>query len=474
MNFEAIIGLETHIQINTKTKMFSSSINEAENEPNTNVTYLDFAFPGTLPVVNKEAVRKAIRIANALHMEIDDTLYFDRKNYFYSDLPKGYQITQQERPIGENGYIEIKLDDGCVKKIGIERLHMEEDTCKQLHYKNYSLLDYNRAGVPLVEIVTRPEIRSGEEARKYVEKLREIVTYADISDGKMENGSMRCDTNISIRPYGTEKFGVKVEIKNLNSISDIEKAVEYEIIRQSKLLLSGKKIVQETRRFDESKKETVLMRVKTDAVDYKYFREPNIVPIKLSKEFINNAIDTCPELYDSMFDRFIKNYKLNTIDTQILLSDKKLANYYDETVKHSSYFQSIANFIISNVLSYINKKNITIENFKVSPKNIATLVSLLEENQINSSQQKKIFEIMIENDDDPLIIKNKLGFTIISDKNVINDIIDNILKQNPTLIDDYKNGKTRVLGFIIGQVMKETKGKIDPKEATQIVLSKLK
>ena len=289
MNFEAVIGLEIHVEMKTKSKMFSSAPINFSDEPNTDTTYLDFAFPGTMPVVNKEAVRKAIQMCNALHMEIDDELWFDRKNYFYSDLPKGYQITQQARPIGKNGYLEIEID-GEKRKIGIERLHMEEDTCKQTHFNDYTLLDYNRAGIPLIEIVSLPVMHTGLEARKYVEKIREFVTFSGVSDGKMEEGSLRCDVNISLRPYGSDKFGTKVEIKNLNSIANIEKAIDYEILRQSRLLFKGEDIIQETRRFDEAKKETILMRVKTDAVDYKYFTEPNITPIKLSKEIPNSFI----------------------------------------------------------------------------------------------------------------------------------------------------------------------------------------
>ena len=298
MNFEAVIGIEIHVEMKTRTKMFSASPNRFGATPNTLVTPVDMAFPGTLPVVNKQAVINAIRVSNALNMEIDHELWFDRKNYFYSDLPKGYQITQDKRPIGKEGYVEIETTNG-IKKIGIERLHMEEDTCKQLHMADYTLIDYNRAGTPLVEIVSKPEMRNGEEAMKYVEQIRSIVIYSGVSDGKMEEGSLRCDVNISLRPIGDEKFGTKVEIKNLNSLANVQRAIDFEMKRQSEILLSGGVVEQETRRFDETKKETVLMRKKTDAVDYKYFTEANITPIKLSDEFVNNAIKTCPELASS-------------------------------------------------------------------------------------------------------------------------------------------------------------------------------
>ncbi len=472
MNFEAVIGIETHIETNTKSKMFSTSPNKAEQEPNTLVALLDMAFPGTMPRVNKEAVRKAIRIAHALHMTIDDTLYFDRKNYFYSDLPKGYQITQQFRPIGRDGYVEIEIN-GKKKRIGIERMHMEEDTCKQLHFSSYTLLDYNRAGVPLLEIVTRPEIRSGEEARKYVEKLREIVTFADVSDGKMENGSMRCDTNISIRPYGEEKFGTKVEVKNLNSIVDIEKALDYEIKRQSEALLTGHEVIQETRRFDEVKKETVTMRVKTDAVDYKYFCEPNIAPIHLSKEFIEDAIKTCPELYDEMLARFNKDYNIDLKDTKILLSDKELGLYFDKCAKFSKHYQAIANFIISNVLSILNRENITIKDFKVEPKYISELVDLLESKEINSTQGKKIFEKVVKENKSPRVFKESLGATLISDEALILKMVEEIISANPSLKVNFKAGNTRLQGFVMGQLMKKTQGKINPSVANKIIVQEL-
>lgn len=472
MNFEAVIGIETHIETNTKSKMFSTSPNKAEQEPNTLVALLDMAFPGTMPRVNKEAVRKAIRIAHALHMTIDDTLYFDRKNYFYSDLPKGYQITQQFRPIGRDGYVEIEIN-GKKKRIGIERMHMEEDTCKQLHFSSYTLLDYNRAGVPLLEIVTRPEIRSGEEARKYVEKLREIVTFADVSDGKMENGSMRCDTNISIRPYGEEKFGTKVEVKNLNSIVDIEKALDYEIKRQSEALITGHEVIQETRRFDEVKKETVTMRVKTDAVDYKYFCEPNIAPIHLSKEFIEDAIKTCPELYDEMLARFNKDYNIDLKDTKILLSDKELGLYFDKCAKFSKHYQAIANFIISNVLSILNRENITIKDFKVEPKYISELVDLLESKEINSTQGKKIFEKVVKENKSPRVFKEALGATLISDEALILKMVEEIISANPSLKVNFKAGNTRLQGFVMGQLMKKTQGKINPSVANKIIVQEL-
>lgn len=472
MNFETIVGIEIHVEMKTKSKMFSLAPIQFGAIPNTCVAPLDMAFPGTMPRVNKQAVINAIRVSNALHMTIDQELWFDRKNYFYSDLPKGFQITQQFRPIGSEGYLEIAVD-GKKKKIGVERLHMEEDTCMQHHFSDYSLLDYNRAGIPLIEIVSKPEMRSGEEARKYVEKIREIVTFSNVSDGKMEEGSLRCDVNVSVRPYGSTKFGTKVEVKNLNSIANVEKAIDFETKRQSMLLLTGQKVEQETRRFDESKKETVLMRKKTDAADYKYFTEPNIVPIKLSDEFVKNAIETCPELYDQKLNRFLTSYGLNEVDTKIILANVDFADYYDEVAKNTKLYQQAANFLISDVNGYLNKNNLTIKEFKVDAKNIAELVELIHSKEINSTQGKDIFAELIKTNKSPKEIQKSMGATLVSGEDEIRKLVLEVLDQNPTLRDDYKAGKTRTQGFVMGQLMRKTQGKANPAVANKIILEEL-
>lgn len=473
MNFETIVGIEIHVEMKTKSKMFSLAPISFGLKPNTEVVAFDMAFPGTMPRVNKEAVRNAIRVSNALHMAIDPEIWFDRKNYFYSDLPKGYQITQQARPIGSEGYLVINVN-GKDKKIGIERLHMEEDTCMQHHFSDYTLLDYNRAGIPLIEIVSKPEIRSGEEARKYVEKIREIVTFSNVSDGKMEEGSLRCDVNVSIRPYGSDKFGTKVEIKNLNSIANVEKAIDFEAKRQSELLLLGQEVEQETRRYDEAKKETVLMRKKTDAADYKYFTEPNIPPIRLSLDFIQDAIDTCPELYDQKLERFLKNYGLNEVDAKIILTSVDMANYYDEAAKFTKLYQPLANFMISDVNGYLNKNAISILDFKVEPKFISELVELLQSKKINSSQGKQIFEKLVKENKSPLIIQKEVGAVLINDEAEIHKLVLEVIDANPTLRDDFKAGKTRAQGFVMGQIMKKTGGKVNPGIANKIILEELK
>lgn len=472
MNFEAVIGLEIHVQQKTKSKMFSSAPNSFSRDPNTQVAPLDMAFPGTMPVVNKQAVINAIRVANALHMEIDHTLYFDRKNYFYSDLPKGFQITQQRRPIGKNGYVMVDTPNGK-KRIGIERIHMEEDTCKQEHFMDYSLLDYNRAGVPLCEIVSLPEISNGMEAREYAEAIRNIVVYSGTSDGKMEEGSMRCDTNISLRPYGQKEFGTKVEIKNINSFKNIELAIEYEMKRQSQLLLQGIKIQQETRRWDEASGKTVLMRVKTDAVDYKYFCEPNITPIHLSDEFVQDAIDTCPELYDSKKERYLKA-GLSDADANVILANPKMAAYFEEGLAKVSNAKDLANFLIVEINSYLNKNEIAIENLKLSPLTLGEIVSYQEKGGLSHKQCTDILNKALEEGCSPEEAKNALHIVAqVSDSSVIMGFVTEVLDKNPQSIQDFKNGNQRVLGFLVGQIMKASHGKVNPAEVSKTLRQEL-
>lgn len=473
MNFEAVIGIEIHVEMKTKSKMFSPAPVLFGAEPNTLVCPLDIAFPGTMPVVNKQAVINAIRVSNALHMSIDDELWFDRKNYFYSDLPKGFQITQNERPIGRDGYVTIKVN-GQDKKIEIERLHMEEDTCKQLHLSNFSLLDYNRAGTPLIEIVSRPNIRSGEEAMKYVEQIRSIVQYSNVSDGKMEEGSLRCDINISLRPIGSEKFGTKAEIKNLNSLSNVEKAIEFEIVRQQKLLLSGQPVEQETRRFDEVRKETVLMRKKTDAVDYKYFCEPNITPIKLSQEFIKDAIATCPELAASKKDRYINELGLSEYDADIVLADKEVSEYFDKTLDSKANPKLLVNWVMVDVMAYLNKNNIAISTLKLSPAHLGELVNLIADGKISSKQAKDVFARIVESDESPTDVANKLGIVQMSDESQILALVQEVISENPQSVIDFKNGKDRAVGFLVGQVMKKSHGKANPAMTSKMIINELK
>jgi len=472
MNFEAVIGLEIHVQMKTKTKMFSSAPNSFSRSPNSEVAPLDMAFPGTLPTVNKQAVINAIRVANALHMEIDRTILFDRKNYFYSDLPKGYQITQQNRPIGKNGYLVIKAN-GVERKIGIERIHMEEDTCKQVHYPDCSLLDYNRAGVPLVEIVSHPEMHNGTEAMKYVEGIRNIVVYSLTSDGKMEEGSLRCDVNVSIRPIGQKAFGTKVEIKNLNSLKNIESAIDYEINRQSEDILSGKPIRQETRRFDESNQKTTMMRLKTDAVDYKYFPEANITPISLSEDFIADAIATCPELYDTKLNRFIE-MGLNETDASIILSDRDVASYFEKAADIAPG-KEVANYLSGELSAFMNKNSLNVNTLGLDPVSLGQAINVGAKEKLTHKQIADILLRMCETGEAPEAAQKALGIVAMStDSNEVDAAVKAVLEANPQSIVDFKAGKDRALGFLVGQVMKASHGKLNPANVSKALLSELK
>ena len=473
MNFEAVIGLEIHVEMKTKSKMFSASPNSFSRNPNTEITPFDMAYPGTMPLVNKQAVINAIRVANALHMTIDPLVRFDRKNYFYSDLPKGFQITQQFHPIGRDVYLEVKGKNGETKRIRIERIHMEEDTCKQLHFADYSLLDYNRAGVPLVEIVSLPDMRNGTEAMHYVEAIRNIVLYSGTSDGKMEEGSLRCDVNISIRPYGSEEFGTKVELKNLNSTKNIETALDYEIARQSACLLSGVPVQQETRRFDEASGKTVLMRVKTDAVDYKYFPEPNIVPIRLSDEFVQKAIDTCPELYDAKKARYV-SAGLSETDADIILANMDMALYFEKAIaKNEKLAKVIANFLIVEANSYLNKNGISMKEFPLPPETLDEIASMQNDGYTHK-QCADIFFYCLENNvgaEEARLAKHIEKQ--VSDDGAVLGFVSAVLDANPQSVADFKAGKDRAKGFLIGQVMKAAKGKVNPAAVAKVMAEEL-
>ena len=464
MEFETIVGLEFHVQMKTKSKMFSSAPVTFGDEPNTHVAPLDMAFPGALPLVNKQAVINAIRVCAALHMSIDDELWFDRKNYFYSDLPKGYQITQQSRPIGKDGYLDV---DG--KRINIERLHLEEDTCKQLHLSDCSLLDFNRAGIPLLEIVTEPEIRSGKEAMRFAEKIRSIVTFLDVSDGKMEQGSLRCDVNVSIREKGSNKFGQKVEIKNLNSISNIQKAIDYEIERQKNIILQGQKVTQDTRRFDEKTKKTIPMRLKVDSIDYKCFVDANIVPIRLNKEFIDYTIKTSPELAEVKFDRYLK-LGIKEAQCSTLLSSKELSDYFERVLQTGANAVLTANWVTVDVLAVLNKRDIEIKDFSISPERLGQLIKLISEGTVTNKQARELFNKMLDNQETLESFNNGDG---VSEEDILLQI-RKVIDDNPHCIIDYKNGRDKVIGFIVGQVLKVSGGETNPNLTYKLVLEELK
>lgn len=471
MNYDVVIGIEIHLELKTKTKMFSGAPYAFKSEANTCVNEIDLAFPGTLPCVNMEAVKKALEACMALHLDIDPLVKFDRKNYYYSDLPKGYQITQQFHPIGRNGYIDINVE-GKTKRIRINRIHMEEDTAKQFHLFDETLIDFNRAGVPLIELVSEPDMSSGLEASLYVEKLRQTLLYLDVSDVRMEEGSMRCDVNISIKPEGSDVFGTKVEIKNLNSINNIKLAIDYEATRQKEALEKGETIYQETRRFDEKTGTTVSMRKKEGAVDYKYFPEPNIFPILLSDEMLNEVRNNMPELPDQKHDRYIKEYGLSDAEASTLIQNKEMSLYYDEMMKKAKNAKSALNLLMSELQGLLVKNNQNITNTKVQSESLAILSNMIEDKEISGKQAKDVLEAMLDGSDPRKIVKDR-GMKQVSDEGAILSIVNAVLDENPNSIADYKGGKDRAMGFLVGQVMKKSKGQANPQMASKLVKQEL-
>lgn len=472
MEFEPVIGIEIHVELKTKSKMFSSAPCNFGQSPNSQVVPLDLAFPGTMPVVNEEAVVYGIKICSAMHMDIARTLYFDRKNYFYPDLPKGYQITQQFHPIGKNGYVELNIGSEVIK-VGVDNAHLEEDTAKQVHLSDISLLNFNRCGTPLLEIVSCPDMHSGEEAMKYVETIREIVTYLGCSDGKMENGSMRCDINISLREKGSTVLGTKTECKNLNTISNIRSAVDYEINRQKEILLAGGKVEQETRRYDENKKMTVLMRKKTNAIDYKYFREPNIVPIDLDEGFIYDAIHSMNKL-PNQYRLELKKIGLDDYEIEELLKDRDFVVYFEDCVtlgvKNPT---TLWNLLMVDILGYLNKNEKTLADLKFTKDALVSLINSIVSGKINSKQGKEVLADMFETGKDPQTIIKDKGLEQISDSSAVEKIVDEVLEKNESTIQDWQRGKDHALGYLVGQVMKNSHGKANPSLAKELILKKI-
>ncbi len=470
MEFEPVIGIEIHVELKTKSKMFSSAPCTFGEAPNSMTVPFDFAFPGTMPVVNKEAVNYGVKVCSALNMNIARTLYFDRKNYFYPDLPKGYQITQQFHPIGTHGYVEIE-SQGKTIRVGVDNAHLEEDTAKQIHLSDISLINFNRCGTPLIEIVSDPDMHSGEEAMKYVEAIREIVTYLGVSDGKMENGSLRCDINISLRPKGETKFGTKTECKNLNTIQNIRAAVDYEIARQTEILNAGGVVEQETRRYDETAKKTVLMRKKTNAIDYKYFREPNIVPIDLDEDFIDDAIMSMNKL-PKQYRVELKKSGLGDYEIEELLKDRDFVVYFEGCVAlGAKNATTLWNYLMVELMGYLNKNEMSLKDLPFSKEYMVSLVNLVSEGKINSKQAKEVLSIMEEKGEDPLKVVKEKGMEQISDSSFISSLVDEVIAENPSVVSDWKKGKDHALGYLVGQVMKKSKGKANPALAKEMILS---
>ncbi|WP_339022938.1 Asp-tRNA(Asn)/Glu-tRNA(Gln) amidotransferase subunit GatB [Spiroplasma endosymbiont of Crioceris asparagi] len=474
-NLEIIIGIENHVELKTKSKMFSKSAAEFNVAPNTSVDERVFGLPGALPSVNKKGVELALLACNGLNMEIDTLLRFDRKNYFYPDLAKGFQITQNFFPIGKNGYLEIEVN-GKNKKIDIERLHIEEDTAKQIHKDDKTYLDYNRSGVGLVEIVTRPVLRGADEAVAYLEKLRETLLYLGISDVKMNEGSLRCDINISLRPYGVDKFGSKVEIKNLNSFNNVKKAIDFEIKRQTEMILNNEIISQETRRFDEKTQETILMRSKGDALDYKYFAEPNIFPIQLDKNWVNNVIKNSPELPSVKRNKYLNKFGLNKKEIDYILADYDFNNIFESLVQNTKTEpKKVFNLLSSDIQSILNLKGISFKESNFNVENISKILNLLNEEKISSKHVKVILQILSEKKDTVENIIDKNNLKLISDEKSIINILEPIILKNTELIkNEFNNRPERVLKTIMGSLMKETQGNVSPSIAQKIIDIKIK
>jgi aspartyl-tRNA(Asn)/glutamyl-tRNA(Gln) amidotransferase subunit B len=482
--YEAVIGLETHCQLSTNTKIFSSSSTEFGAPPNTNIDPICLGLPGVLPVLNEKVLEYAVKAGLALNCQIAPYSKFDRKQYFYPDLPKNYQISQYDLPIAEHGWLEIELVDkagnATRKRIGITRLHMEEDAGKLVHGgsdrlsgSTYSLVDYNRAGVPLVEIVSEPDIRSGQEAAEYAQELRRILRYLGVSDGNMQEGSLRCDVNISVRPVGQEEFGTKVEIKNMNSFSAIQKAIEYEIERQIEAIKTGERIVQETRLWEEGAQRTISMRTKEGSSDYRYFPEPDLGPIEVSPEQLNKWRSELPELPYQKRERYEQELGLSAYDARVLTDDRAMAEFFEAAVAAGAVPKQAANWLMGDISAYLNNERRSINEIALKPETLAELVGLIEDNTISSKIAKDILpELLVQGGSAKELVERK-GLIQISDTSALEAAIDEVLATNPKELEQYRNGKTKLLGFFVGQVMKQTGGRADPKLTNQLLAKKL-
>ena len=472
MHFETVIGLEVHVELKTDSKIFSPSPAHFGAEPNTNTNVIDLGYPGVLPVVNKRAVEWGMKAAMALNMTVARESKFDRKNYFYPDNPKAYQISQFDQPIGENGWIDIEVN-GETKRIGITRAHLEEDAGKLTHKNGYSLVDLNRQGTPLIEIVSEPDIRTPEEAYAYLEKLRSIIQYIEVSDVKMEEGSMRCDANISIRPYGQDEFGTKTELKNLNSFTFVKKGLEYEEKRQEQVILSGGVINQETRRFDETTGTTKLMRVKEGSDDYRYFPEPDIVPMIISDEWMEEVRKTIPELPDARQRRYQEELGLPAYDAHVLTLTKEMSDMFEQTVALGADPKLASNYLMVDVNAYLNKVQKELKETALTAEGLAGMIKLITDGTISSKIAKKVFAELIEHGGDAAQIVKEKGIVQVSDSGQLLAWVNEALDNNPKSIEDYKNGRDRAIGFLVGQIMKASKGQANPQMINKMLLEEI-
>jgi len=473
--YETVIGLEVHVELHTKSKIFCGCSTSFGAPPNTHTCPICLGHPGVLPVLNRQAVEYAMKAAMAINCEIAEWCKFDRKNYFYPDSPKAYQISQYHQPIGRNGWIDIEVN-GETKRIGITRLHLEEDAGKLTHTGGGqgSLVDLNRAGTPLVEIVSEPDIRSPEEAKAYLEKLRAIMQYCGVSDVKMEEGSLRCDANISLRPRGQQAFGTKTELKNMNSFRGVQRGLEYEQLRQAEELESGRRIVQETRRWDEALGRTVSMRSKEEAHDYRYFPDPDLVRLHIDEAWKARVRASIPELPDARKARYTAEYGLPAYDAGVLTSSVKIADLFEESLKYTTDAKASANWIMGDLLGYLNQNNLEIEDVKLTGQGLGEMIRLIEKGTISTKIAKTVFKAMVETGKSPQQIVEEQGLVQISDEGAILSVVDAVIAANPQSVEDYRGGKEKALGFLVGQVMKETKGKANPGLVNKLLIERLK
>lgn len=471
--YKAVIGLECHIQLSTKTKMYSNDIAEYGALPNSNISAITLGHPGTLPKVNKKAIEYAVKLGLAMNCTIREENQFARKNYFYADLPKGYQITQDKTPICNGGWVDITLKDGSTKKINLTRIHMEEDAGKSLHDADpfETLIDLNRAGTPLLEIVTEPDFTGGEDAYIYLNEVRKLVRYLDICDGNMEEGSLRCDANISVMKLDATEYGKKVEVKNMNSFRNVQRAIDFEIKRQIDLLEDGAEIAGETRSFDASNGSTFSLRSKENANDYRYFPEPDLQPVLVKQNYIDSIKSIMPDLPSDLLRRYTKEFGLSEYDANNLIETKSIAFYFNELVSFTKNHKAAANWMMGSIKSYLNENAITIDKFKVLPKTIAEIISLIDEGKIsNAAATQKLFpELMLNPTESPLNIAQRMDIIQSNDTGALQELVNQALAKYPEKIIEYKSGKVNLLGLFVGEVMKLGKGKADPKMANQLV-----
>ena len=483
-SWEAVIGLETHVQLNTKSKIFTSASTAFGDAPNTHIDPVVCGLPGTLPVLNETVLEYAVKTSLALNLNVAEHCKFDRKQYFYPDLPKNYQISQFDEPLAENGWLEVEIiekdKEPYIKKIGIERLHMEEDAGKLVHSgsdrlagSKYSLVDYNRAGIALCEIVSKPDIRSGKEASEYASEIRRTVRYLGVSDGNMQEGSLRCDVNISVRKGPNAPFGTKVEIKNMNSFSAIQKACDYEIARQIEVYENGGKIFQETRLWDEAKQLTKSMRLKEGSSDYRYFPDPDLGPIEITKAQQEIWFKELPELPSKKRNKYVSQFGLSAYDARVISDEISMANFFEETVANGAEAKLASNWVTRDIVGYLKSNKLSFSELKLSPENLAEMINMISKNIISGKIAKEILPELIQKNISPKKLVEEKGLAMISDSSSISPIIDELINEHPNEVQAFKNGKTKLLGFFVGQLMKRTKGKADPKLANKLLMEKL-